>query len=337
MANSPLQSNRREPGFTPFKVRVLLIDDQPIIAEALRRMLSDQQDIEFHYISDSQLTLSTALDLKPTVILQDLVMPIVDGFEAVRQLRAEPRTEDIPVIVLSSKEDPKLKAQGFACGANDYLVKLPDKLELIARIRYHSAAYISRLQRDDAFRFLRESQQKLADANIEMQKLAALDSLTGIANRRRFDDVMLAEWQRGKREKSPLSLLLCDIDDFIPYNNTHGHLTGDLCLKKTAAILTGNMKRPADLAARYAGPHFSLLLPDTNSEGALVVAQACRRQIEAMALPNPHSTTAQVVTLSIGVATIEPSNTVPIETLAERAGSALRQAKTSGRNQVVSA
>ncbi len=108
----------------------------------------------------------------------------------------------MPVIVLSAKEDPKLKAHSFAVGANDYVVKLPDRLELLARIRYHSAAHISRLQRDQAFRFLRESQKNLADANIELQKLAALDGLTGIANRRRFDETLQFEWQRGQRDKA---------------------------------------------------------------------------------------------------------------------------------------
>ena len=231
MSNENFTAGSGEAIFTPFKVRVLLVDDQIIIAEAIRRMLADELDIEFHFVGDAQAALATAVKLKPTVILQDLVMPTIDGFELVRQFRTHPDTQDTPVILLSAKEDPKLKAQGFNVGANDYLVKLPDRLELIARIRYHSAAYINRLQRDDAFRFLRESQQKLADANIELQKLAALDGLTGIANRRRFDEAIKSEWHRALRDKRPLSIMLCDIDWFKLYNDANGHLAGDLCLK----------------------------------------------------------------------------------------------------------
>lgn len=323
--------------FTPFKVRVLLVDDQVIIAEAIRRMLADELDIEFHFVGDAQAALATAIKLKPTVILQDLVMPTIDGFELVRQLRAHPDTQDTPVILLSAKEDPKLKAQGFNVGANDYLVKLPDRLELIARIRYHSAAYINRLQRDDAFRFLRESQQKLADANIELQKLAALDGLTGIANRRRFDEALRSEWHRAQRDKRPLSVMLCDIDLFKLYNDANGHLAGDLCLKKVAAVLTESLKRPADLAARFGGEEFVVVLPDTDREGALVVARQCLQKVTALGLPNPQSGVSGVVTVSIGLATLIPSRESSCDDLVDMADRAMYSAKQAGRNRIVSA
>jgi two-component system chemotaxis family response regulator WspR len=321
--------------FTPFKVRVLLVDDQVIIAEAIRRMLAEELDIEFHFVADPRTAIATALQLKPTVILQDLVMPTIDGFELVRQLRGHPDIQDTPVIVLSAKEDPKLKAQSFHVGANDYLVKLPDRIELIARIRYHSAAYINRLQRDDAFRFLRESQQKLADANIELQKLAALDGLTGIANRRRFDETIKNEWFRAFRDKRTLSVIMCDIDLFKKYNDTHGHLAGDLCLKKVAAVLTANLKRPADLAARYGGEEFVLMLPDTEQAGALLVAEQCREKVEALALASPNSDVLKVVTVSIGVASMIPEREASFEDLVDMADRAMYEAKNSGRNRVM--
>jgi two-component system chemotaxis family response regulator WspR len=324
----------QEPAFTSSDIRVLLVDDQLVIAEALRQLLADQADIEFHSVADAQLALQTAIDVKPTVILQDLVMPGVDGFELVRQFRANPATHDIPIIILTSKDDSKLKALGFHIGANDYLVKLPDKLEVVARIRYHSAAYINRLQRDDAFRFLRENQQKLHDANIELQKLAVLDGLTGIANRRRFDKVICAEWQRAQREKYPLSLLLCDVDHFKQFNDAYGHPAGDMCLKKVAAVLTENLKRPADLAARYGGKEFALILPNTDKDGALKVAEKCRRQVEALELPNRHSEAPVFTTLSIGLAHMVPSGDRTLEELIDLADRALYRAKESGRNQV---
>jgi two-component system, chemotaxis family, response regulator WspR len=323
-------------GLTIFKVRVLLVDDQLIIVEAVRRMLSEQGDIEFHYVTDATLAAQAAVQLQPTVILQDLVMPTIDGFGLIQQYREDEALRHVPVIVLSAKEDPKLKAHSFAVGANDYIVKLPDKLELLARVRYHSNAHISRLQRDQAFRFLRESQKQLADANIELQKLAALDGLTGIANRRRFDDTMHVEWQRGQRERQSLSLLICDIDFFKQYNDAYGHQRGDLCLKKAAAILTEHLKRPADLAARYGGEEFAIVLPDTPLAGAITVAQECVRHLENLRIAHggsPHG----VVTMSVGVASVVPTPESTVEELIARADRALYAAKDGGRNQVVHA
>lgn len=323
-----------EPAVTQFKVRVLLVDDQTIIVEAVRRMLAEQSDIEFHYVTDPGTALATARQLQPTVILQDLVMPEVDGFTLIRDYRDDDALKHIPVIVLSAKEDPKLKAHSFAVGANDYVVKLPDRLELLARIRYHSSGYTSRLQRDEAFAFLRASQRNLADANIELQKLAALDSLTGIANRRRFDEVIRAEWQRGQRDKKPLSLVMCDIDCFKVYNDTFGHLAGDLCLKKAAAVLTEHLKRPADVVARFGGEEFAIVLPDTGPEGALLIANACREHVERLAIDNPQAPAGHV-TMSLGVATVMPSKASSPEALIEMADKALYVAKNDGRNRVV--
>lgn len=208
MSESSQGSTAKEAHATQFKVRVLLVDDQLIIVEAVRRMLDGHHDIDFHYVSSAAAAVETAVMMKPTVILQDLVMPNGDGFALIQAYREQQALASVPVIVLSAKDEPKLKAHSFAVGANDYVVKLPDQIELLARVRYHSSGHISRLQRDEAFRFLRESQQRLGDANIELQKLAALDGLTGIANRRRFDEVMPLEWQRGQRERKPLSLLI---------------------------------------------------------------------------------------------------------------------------------
>ncbi len=155
---------------------VLLVDDQAIVAEAVRRGLSGHPDISFHYCPDPSQALKLAAELKPTVILQDLVMPGADGIELVKRFRAQPETAETPVIVLSVKEDPKIKVQAFEAGANDYLVKLPDKVELVARVRLHSRAYLNQKQRDDAYRALRESQQQLVDSNTQLialnQKLA---------------------------------------------------------------------------------------------------------------------------------------------------------------------
>ena len=152
-----------QPSLTQHKITVLLIDDQPLIGEAVRRMLAKEQDIEFHFCKDPAKALETAASVSPTVILQDLVMPEIDGLTLVKMFRENDATRDVPMIVLSSKEEAKIKADAFAIGANDYIVKLPDQLELLARIRYHSRGYINLLQRNEAYQKLLASQQALAE------------------------------------------------------------------------------------------------------------------------------------------------------------------------------
>ena len=165
--NAPLSSDSP----SHYSLMVLLVDDQAIVAEAVRRSLAHLEDVDFHYCPDGRDALKAAMQIKPTVILQDLVMPGVDGLDLVRQYRATPATRGIPVIVLSTKEEPKIKAQAFEAGAHDYVVKLPDRVELIARIRFHSQSYLNRIQRDEAYRALRESQQQLVDSNTALISL----------------------------------------------------------------------------------------------------------------------------------------------------------------------
>ena len=144
---------------------VLLVDDQLIVGQTVRHMLAGAPDLNFHYCGDSADAIAVAESIKPTVILQDLVMPGIDGLTLMRRYRDNPTLRDIPVIVLSSKEDATVKRDAFLAGANDYLVKIPDKIELIARIRLHSNAYINQHQRDEAYRALRASQLELLEAN----------------------------------------------------------------------------------------------------------------------------------------------------------------------------
>ncbi len=150
---------------------VLLVDDQAMVCEAVRRSLANQGDIDFHYCADARQAVAVANQIRPTVILQDLVMPGIDGLSLVSQYRTNAGTRDIPIIVLSTNENPQIKGQAFSLGANDYLVKLPDRVELIARIRYHSRAYINLVQRDAAYRALRESQQQLIENNAALISL----------------------------------------------------------------------------------------------------------------------------------------------------------------------
>jgi two-component system, chemotaxis family, response regulator WspR len=232
-------------------VMVLLVDDQAMVGEAVRRALMDQPDIDFHYCGDPANAITVAEQIGPTVILQDLVMPGIDGLTLVRQYRANRATREIPIVVLSTTDDPAVKGDAFAAGANDYLVKLPSQIELIARIRYHSKAYLTQLQRDEAYRALRESQRQLTEMNIELHRLTQVDGLTEICNRRHFNKHIETEWSRALRDQSSLSVLMIDIDDFKDYNDTYGHLQGDEALKKVASTLQLNANRATDLVARY--------------------------------------------------------------------------------------
>lgn len=318
-----------------FRIIVLLIDDQPMIAEAVRRALGTEKDIEFHYCQDPTKAIAIANKIKPTIILQDLVMPEVNGLMMVKFFRVNRETSQVPIIILSTKEDPKIKSEAFSLGVNDYLIKLPDKIELIARLRYHSSAYIYHKQRDESYAALQESQRQLHEANQALEKLSALDGLTGIANRRQFDAVLNKEWTRAIRNRIPISLLMLDIDYFKLYNDSYGHQQGDVCLKTVAKILHDNEKRPADLAARYGGEEFAVILPETDSKGAQEIANTILQGIRQANIAHASSTVSDTLTASLGVATMTAERERQAADLVAQADRALYQAKAEGRNRVV--
>lgn len=315
------------------RTRVMLVDDQAIVAEALRRMLAEEADIDYHYCGDPAKAIGAAIEFQPTVILQDLVMPDIDGLMLLRFYRSNPQTASIPVIVLSTKEDPKIKSEAFAIGASDYLVKFPDKIEVIARIHAHSRSFMAQKQRDEAYRALRELQKELEAKNAELERLSSLDGLTGIANRRSFDEFIRKEWGRGLRERRPLSLILIDIDHFKLFNDGYGHQGGDHCLRQVAQTLAQTVKRPGDLVARYGGEEFAVVMPDTDAEGAAKIARSLKDNIEAMGLAHEYSKTSDHVTISQGVASCVPEAEHGPDTLIARADEALYKAKESGRNR----
>ena len=318
-----------------YPIIVMLVDDQSFVAEAIRQQLEDDIEINFHYCALPDQAIPTALEIRPTVILLDLVMPDVDGLALLRYFRSNPEIRDVPVIVLSSRGEARVKADAFEAGANDYLIKLPDRIEMLARIRYHSNAYIMKLQRDEAYRALRESQKKLAETNLELMRMANFDSLTGLANRRHFDESMNIEWKRAMRNRVPMSVMMLDIDYFKSYNDTYGHLKGDEVLRKVAEIIQKSLMRPADLAYRYGGEEFVLILPEISITGAKMLAENIRNNVEALDIPHKGSKIAPHMTISIGIASIVPAGNDMPESLVSLADAALYRAKENGRNQVV--
>ena len=311
--------------------RVLLIDDHPAVARAVEEMMKDAPEFDFHYCSDAKRALVVARQIKPTVILQDLVMPDISGTVLLRFLRADPLLAGVPIIMLSSREDPRDKCRAFTDGANDYLVKLPDRIELVARLRTHARSYIAGRERDEALRKLKALKIELEKKNEELARISTVDGLTGIANRRRFDEILDLEWRQTARRGEALSLIMIDVDHFKRFNDRHGHVGGDDCLRRIAACIDSVGRRPADLAARYGGEEFALLLPNTVTDGATMLASALLSRIATAAIAHGDSDVSPHVTVSLGVATACPTRDNGPEELIRRADAALYQAKHDGR------
>ncbi len=322
-------------GRDKYSAMVLLVDDQLMIGEAVRRAFAGEPDIDLHFCSDPAQALATAQRISPTVILQDLVMPNTDGLSLVRAYRSDSVTRHIPVLVLSSREEPRTKGEAFAAGASDYLVKLPDRIELIARVRYHTRACLNQMQRDEAYRALRESQHQLMSANLELQRLLNVDGLTGLNNRRRFDEYADAEWRRAQRDQQHFSVLMIDIDDFKRYNDAHGHLAGDAVLREVGDTLRATCTRPADLPARFGGEEFAMVLPGTEIAGARHVAESVRRAVEELRPANTSTIAVGRVTISIGGYSTVPHRGDSVLDAINRADGALYEAKRRGKNRVI--
>jgi two-component system, chemotaxis family, response regulator WspR len=337
-ANAALEAARAAldtPPAADMPAMVLLVDDQAIVAEAVRQALAGEEGIDFHYCAKAEEAMKAVIYTRPTVILQDLVMPGVDGLTLVKAYRSTPATRDVPIIVLSAKEEPVIKSAAFAAGANDYLVKLPDRIELVARVRYHSRSFVNLLQRDEAYRALRQSQQQLLEANLELRRLTHSDGLTGLSNRRYLDEYLSAEWRRSAREHVEIAMLMIDVDNFKQYNDTYGHVAGDEVLKRIATTVENCLGRAGDIAARYGGEEFLVVLPSTAAGGGKLLAEKIRLEIEALALPHRNSLAAQHVTVSIGGAAAVPTPGSAMTSLIESADRALYEAKRKGRNCVV--
>ncbi len=313
---------------------VLLVDDQTIVAEKVRRCLHEDPRIEFHFCSNPKEVIKLAESIHPTVILLDLVMPKVDGIEAVRLFRTSSVTQDVPIIILSCKEDGEFKANAFNAGANDYLVKMPDKIELMARVVYHSTCYLSKKKQDDAHRALLKNQKKMQQKIYELMKLSTIDDLTGVGNRRSLDSVMEKTWLASLRSHACMSLIMIDIDHFKEFNDQYGHIAGDDCLKAVAHSLVDELPRKTDFVGRYGGEEFAIVLPFTDLAGAAVVAERLRRKVSQLKIANKESPASEFVSISAGVSSATPDRKTGRVSLIESADSALYEAKESGRNQV---
>jgi diguanylate cyclase (GGDEF)-like protein len=293
------------------RAHVLIVDDTPANVEILLGALERDYDTRFATSGEEALALLEDAD-KPDLILLDVMMPTMDGHELCRRLKDNPATRGIPVIFVSAKNQIEDQEHGFNLGAVDYIVK-PFDLPLVrARVRTH----VNLKRRTDL-----------------IERLAFVDGLTDIANRRRFDEFLALEWKRAQRSQSLLALIMADIDYFKQYNDHYGHGAGDEVLRRVADSLQGAAARPGDLAARYGGEEFAVVLPNCGMAGACVVAERLRADIEAQAIPHAYSPIAAHLTLSLGCSAWTLADTAPASLL-ERADQALYAAKRAGRNRV---
>ncbi len=268
------------------------------------------------------------------LILMDIVMPDVDGIEACRNVKKREWLADVPVIMVTATTEKDSLQMAFSAGAMDFIKKPLEKVELLARVR--SAL---RLKHETARRKARETEllevtRQLQAVNERLQGLSFLDGLTGIANRRHFDQELLQECRRAQREGTSLSLIMIDIDYFKAFNDTYGHLKGDDCLKTVAATLKKSLKRPGDFVARYGGEEFAVVLPNTDHEGAALVAEELRASIESVCISHLNSLCTDYVTVSLGAVTKFSGQAVTPADLILAADQALYRSKHEGRNRV---
>lgn len=263
----------------------------------------------------------------PDLILLDIILPGIDGYEVARRIRSmEKPGEWTPIIFLTSLTRDEDLERGIEAGGDDYLLKPVSEVVLGAKVRA--------MQRIVRMRYsLLVLTRKLDSANRELTRLSAVDGLTGIANRRQFDEALAREWRRCQRAGEPLSMLMGDVDFFKQYNDRYGHQAGDECLRTVAGCLLEKLRRPADIVARYGGEEFAVILPDTGFEGAMRVAEAMRSGVQSLSLPHEGSTFG-VVTASFGVATMLPERADGMPNLLSAADWALYEAKRHGRNCV---
>lgn len=263
----------------------------------------------------------------PDLVLLDINMPDMDGYNVCRKIKAMEDSQDIPVIMVTGETNEKALQKAFDAGASDYVPKKSTQTELVARIR---SAII--LKREVERRKQRESE--LLDATKRLEQHASVDALTGIANRRHFDEFLEKEWRRGMRYKLPLSLVMIEVDNFRKYVEAHGQKAGDTCLQKIAAILSARLKRPGDLVARFAIEGFAAVLFDTKPKEVKRIAEDIRDRIEKLQLSASAGVNPASVIVSVGVATDTPARGSNAKDLLELADIAVARARQSGKNQV---
>ncbi|MEI6285794.1 MAG: diguanylate cyclase [Bacillota bacterium] len=298
---------------TNTKASILIVDDDPIITRTLTAMLTGDYQISVANDGAAALVIARS-ERPPDLILLDVIMPDMDGMTTCRLLKSEPLTKQIPVIFISGQNKPQDEIAGFAAGAIDYIKKPFVSVVVKARIATHI---------------------ELNQQRIFLEQLSQLDGLTGVANRRKFDESIAVAVEFAVRNSFPLALVMIDIDYFKNFNDSYGHYQGDDCLVRVARALATTVSRKSDLVARYGGEEFVCVLPGVKHPDALRLAEQMRLKILALKIPHATSVVNDFVTISLGVASIETDYSDNIvERMILAADKELYRAKSQGRNQV---
>ncbi|MGF1715339.1 diguanylate cyclase [Photobacterium chitinilyticum] len=319
--------------------KILIVDDRPENLLALEGLL-DKFHIELIKANSGEEALAHTLDHDFALILLDVQMPGMDGYEVAELMRGNKKNKHIPIIFVTAASKASSHVfKGYESGAVDYLLKPLVPLVFQSKV----GVFIELFEQKEALREktqefdrklveLEELQQQLEETNEQLLMLSTTDGLTGLLNRRRFDEVFSEEWKRGIRSQSSLSLIILDIDDFKAYNDTYGHQVGDDCLREVTSTLSNIPLREMDKLARIGGEEFAIILPETDTEGAMQAAKRVRTSIDRLAIPHSSSSSHQHLTISVGVSTVIPKADLSSRKLMEAADMALYEAKHSGRN-----
>lgn len=304
---------------------ILIVDNNPADLWLLSDVLKNV-DLKVRIAIDGTEAIEQIQYEPPDLILLDIKMPGIDGFKTCQRLKSNLKTQDIPIIFITVLDDTEYKVKGLSLGAVDYITKPFQEIEVLARVRVH-------LQLRFLTQQVIEQSAALLQANQELQRLAHLDGLTELANRRRFDEYLHDQWQKLQREKAPLSLILCDVDYFKSYNDYYGHQAGDDCLKQLANALKNCFKRPTDLVCRYGGEEFAAILPNIGLEEAIQVARLIQLSVQTLNLLHCQSPISKNVTVSLGISSQIPSPDRSVNLLINGADAALYEAKKLGRDR----
>ena len=322
-------------------MRILVVESDPAVGIKVRAMLKQDGYDRVTAVASAEeafAALGLGQGRKPAADIADLILMDLDrpgriGWAAVRRINRSSILRDIPIIGVTASEEERHLSRAFRAGVVDYIRKPFSKSELSARVR-SSLVLKDEMDRrkareQDLLRVTRDLQQ----ANRKLELLSMVDQVTGLANRRRFDEALHEEWLRGVRSGAPLALVMIDIDFFKAYNDRYGHQTGDMCLGYVCSAIRSVVRRPGDLVARYGGEEIAALLPNTTLAGARVLAESMRKAVECLNIPHVGSSVSPWVTLSAGVAFCVPDTTVPPAELVAQADRALYRAKAEGRNR----
>ena len=319
---------------------ILLVDNNPHDLKHLTISL-DRKGYQTKKALDGNKAIKIAQETQPDLILLDLRTPPINGYQVCSFLKDSDRTNKIPIIFFSDSHNQTDKVKAIEIGGVDYITKPFYLEEAVARIeRQLEIQRLQQLLQHQNILLQKEIERRtkveiaLRQANQELHCLATIDDLTGVANRRQFDQYLEREWRRLAREKAPLSLILLDIDYFKQYNDSKGHQAGDNCLEQVAQAIAQAVQRPADLVARYGGEEFAIILPHTSLKGAIYIANKIKIAVRHLNLDHPSSDVSDIVTISQGVSSTIPFIETSPESLIYDADLALYNAKSQGRNQL---